>query len=155
MSPFLLAIVAAAVGGIIAGIALKILTETDWIGGLSRLHKAIIETFSFIVAVLTILGVGITITPPLDWEVTGRIIDRYAQVAIPDARVTIERLSAQTGNEGSFLIEYNGTPQSRVEIRVEKDGYVPWRAYVPINTPTIIELAPQEPHNPVVEEGLR
>lgn len=139
-------IVASAIGGIIAGVVLKILTETRWVRSLKNLFRWIITALSSIAAVLTIsIVVGIVIIPPMEWKVEGKVIDKYGRAPIKDARVTIEKLSAQTGNEGSFLIRYNETVVSKAEIRVEKDGYTPWRDFVPINKFIVIELEPRNP----------
>jgi hypothetical protein len=140
-------ILASTVGGIVAGILLKILTQADWIRILPRVYRTIITLASFGASIVTILSLIIALTPPPEWGVRGRVIDRYGREPLGNAHVIIEQFTAQTGNEGTFMIEYNRTPVGTAHIRVERDNYLPWQGYVPLNTFATIELEPEEPNN--------
>jgi len=146
------AIIASATGGIIAGVVLKILTETKWIRSLKRVFQWVVSAFYLIAAILTIYSIAANIIRPIEWEVEGRVINKHGKAPIKNARVTIEKFSAQTGNEGRFLIRYNETPISITEIRVEKDRYALWKDFVPINNFTTIELEPQIQDSALPEE---
>lgn len=77
--------------------------------------------------------------PQREWRVEGMVVDKEGW-PVQQAQITIEKFADETGTEGRFLISYSEPPLSEVEIRVEKEGYTPWRAYVPINEFERIQL---------------
>jgi hypothetical protein len=142
MGQDLRSIVISALGIILAGVVLRLI-DRKWVKERKGFLSSVVPAgIGMIIVILSVIVVYRVVWPGPDrgWQVEGLVIDKYGNVAVRDARVTIESLSAKTGNEGRFLIRYDQVPVHEVEINVERDGYAPWRGFVPINEFEKIEL---------------
>ena len=83
--------------------------------------------------------------PLIAIELRGCVINDRDWMPIEGARITVEERDESTAsdNNGNFIIRLKNVPQDfKPMIRVEKEGFDPWKGYVPTDGVIRIRLKP-------------